>query len=176
MPKKVQAQDELTQKPSPRLIHGKPADGQERHTPGWSKCAVFLRAETVCQQNSLQPPGSNSPPLGRPRKGYSGDETDSERTSDQVSSDLENPAWQTPQHNVTLICFGGPVQLRNQLKAISNIMDVKDLMQHPYVLWEVITYHLSMVLDFEMWGLTDVFDTEQRVRGPQNDIRLLGEG
>ncbi|KAH7132688.1 hypothetical protein EDB81DRAFT_659705 [Dactylonectria macrodidyma] len=72
---------------------------------------------------------------------------------------------ETPQCNVTLICFETSPEVQNELETLVRELKMKEILHHPSILWEIIMYHLSMALDAELWRLTEVFKTEQRTLG-----------
>lgn len=69
-----------------------------------------------------------------------------------------------PRHRVTLVCFDAPVEIVAELEALSATLSITDILEHPWMLWELIAYHLSTFIDEEVINLSKCFTTERRVR------------
>lgn len=79
-----------------------------------------------------------------------------------LESNVDSSSQRSPQR-VTLICFDAPIEIAAELTALSGEKKIGAMLEHPYVLWELILHHLSVFLEEEVWNLTESFSTEQRV-------------
>lgn len=118
----------------------------------WSKCSFFIRAE--------KPSGACDYPNG------SLEAVNDEANPSTGSSTASVVPPQAERQSVTLICFGIPAEIDAELQALSDTPSIDHILRHPFMLWELILYHLSVFLDSEMWNLTRSFHTEQHVGSP----------
>jgi hypothetical protein len=154
--------------PPGRRIPFKHMDGES--DKNWSIGAYVLVADSAASGLAT--------PLSHARR-FSAGEKPEQDWGEKVPP---NFLGQRKQSNVTLICFGPPPQLIAQLKLLPDMLDMAQVMEHPYVLWELVMYNLSVALDNEMTGLIEVFGTEQRNLGyltgrplkPLHDIEFSG--
>jgi hypothetical protein len=134
---------------------------QLEDAPQYISSAFLLRAELVAGQSSssVDPASQSSHTAIK-----SASSIDNSSTTSAGPASHRQPAIdETPRYNVTLICFEAPVEVQDELTNLVRDLKMKEVLHHPMILWEIILYHLSMALDTEMWSLTQVFSTEQRV-------------
>jgi hypothetical protein len=123
----------------------------------WSLGAYVLLADDAPLRSNLE-----AVPLSQQRR-FSAGEKPAEIQDAKLQKGQLIANFQRKQSNVTLICFGPPIQLICQLEALPDMAQVNEVLEHPYILWELIMYNLSVALDNEMTSLIEVFGTEQRV-------------
>lgn len=93
-----------------------------------------------------------------------GDPEKEQVTMGGTASTVESRRESSPRHRITLVCFNTPFEIASELESLSTIMEISDIVHHPHILWELITFHLSSFLDEEIYKLSECFGTEQRVR------------
>lgn len=58
---------------------------------------------------------------------------------------------------VTLICFGAPLALANRFERLAKDFSCDDVIQDPYILFDLVLEELVAVIDQVAWLLGDVF-------------------
>ena len=58
---------------------------------------------------------------------------------------------------VTLICFGAPLALVNRFETLAKDFSCGDVMQDPYILFDLVLEELFALIDQVAWLLGDVF-------------------
>ncbi|SCO92491.1 uncharacterized protein FRV6_16619 [Fusarium oxysporum] len=145
-----------------RIPFGQPEDDKTPYVPQWISSAFVLRAEFATGPNSSDADGASE--ATTTSTGYTPG-TGTPLTSSTRSASHQAGHNETPQCNVTLICFETSPEVQNELETLVRELKMKEILHHPSILWEIIMYHLSMALDAELWRLTEVFKTEQRTLG-----------
>lgn len=131
------------------------------HAGDWTRCSFFLRVENVEGVAEATSAPSFTSTLEDDHAAITETSSTTGASATEALMTGSTPPTSSP-NQVTLICFDTPVDIVSELEAISSTIPLNDILEHPYILWELIAYHLSSFLEEEVLKLTECFGTEQK--------------